>query len=377
MNFKELIVFEQKHELWEYKLLQYPLWIHCREPLMSTAIMAERKMRRPSLGEMFKSFWQTMKFLLSQKKYDKVFFLMERAELLEVYYQEKNPRKILFLNPEQERAYKGEDAISSDFFSFLRFLSRKTAYLLFYYKYKRIIKSLEMVDIEKYIQDAFGDALFLKFLSIILSKKNQKIYTGAVIPIGEKFINALNSYEVQHGVIYPTHIGYIGIPKVKNTLILYSQRYENILYKEEYLGRIEVNNYKKNFFEKLSYRHFSIVIYSQPLLEMQEKINDFFKRYQPKDVFIQRHPKDYFSYNIEPKKFVTATTPFEVKYPIMYLSSVMENFTNYDKNCYLIDLKSMDIDSNDFIDIYTQGSKSKIFIKSSFEEIYEELKCQK
>jgi hypothetical protein len=239
-----------------------------------------------------------------------------------------------------------------------------------------MVDTLNLPFVERYIKDAFGDALFLKFLSIIISNKNQKIYTGAVIPIGEKFINTLNSYEVQHGVIYPMHIGYIGIPKVKNTLILYSKRYENILYKEGYIGKLEVNNYKKSFFEKTSNRHFPMVIYTQPLFEMQKKIHDFFKEYHPINVFIQRHPKDYFLYDIASKYFVSATTPFEVQYPIMYLSSVMENFTDYDKNCYFLDLKSMDIDVSSFIDIYTQGSKSKIFVKSTLKEIYEEIKCQ-
>jgi hypothetical protein len=350
--------------------------MHCREPLLSSVIMAKRKMRRPTLKAMGKSFFQTIKFLLNQKKYDKVFFLMERAELLEVYHQEKNQKKILFLNPEQENIYQGKDAISSDFFSLLRLVSRKSAYLIFYKKYKMIVNTLKLPFIEPYIKDAFGDALFLKFLSIILSKKNQKIYTGAVIPIGEKFINTLNSCEVQHGVIYPTHIGYIGIPKVENTLILYSKRYEDILYKEGYIGKLEVNNYKKSFFEKTSNRHFPMVIYTQPLFEMQKKIDNFFKVYKPTNVFIQKHPKDYFFYDIASKYFVSATTPFEVQYPIMYLSSVMENFTDYDINCYVLDLKSMDIDVNSFIDIYTQGSKSKIFVKSTLKEIYEEIICQ-
>ena len=98
LSMGELIVFEKKHKLWEHKLFGYPLWIHCREPLLYTTVMATRKIKRPTLLNMFKSFVGTMKFLVTQKKYDKVFFLMERAELLEVYIQEKNPKKILFLN---------------------------------------------------------------------------------------------------------------------------------------------------------------------------------------------------------------------------------------------------------------------------------------
>ena len=373
MKFKELLDFEKKYNLWNYELFDYPLWIHCREPLLSSSMMAERHIRRPKLWEMIKSFSSTVKFLLTQYRYDKVFFLMERAELLEVYYQEKNLKKILFLNPEQERVYKGDDAISSDFFSLLRFISRKMAYLIFRSKYKQITDKLEDKNLNKYIKDALGDALFLKLLSILLSKKNEKIYTGAVVPIGEKFVNLLNSIEVQHGVIHPEHIGYIGIPKVKNRLMLYASRYKELLHQEGYKGQLIVNNYKKNFFEKNSKRHFPIVIYTQPTIEMQKGIEEFFKEYKINNIYIQRHPKDYFEYEIDTKYFVTATSPIEVDYPIMYLSSVMENFTNYDKNCYIYNLKSIDIDVDEFIKIYTQGSKSKIFIRDNLAELCDDI----
>lgn len=377
MTFDELLNFEIKYKLWEHKLFDYPLWIHCREPLLGTAMMAERKIRRPSLWGMVKSFILTMKFLLTQYRYDKVFFLMERAELLEVYIQEKNPKKILFLNPEQESVYSGDDYVSSNFFSLLRFIGRKTAYLIFYRKYKKLVNKVEDLSLNGYIKDALGDALFLKFLSLILSKRNEKIYTGAVVPIGEKFVDSLNSIEVQHGVIYSEHIGYIGVPKVKNRLMLYAKRYEEILHQAGYGGRLLIDNYKKSFFEKKSTRDFPVVIYTQPLLEMQQAVEYFFKQYNPKEVFIQKHPKDYFDYDIESKYFVTATTPFEVKYPIMYVSSVMENFTNYDKNCYLYNLNSLDIDIDNFIEIYTQGSLSEVIVKDSLGEIYKEIMCQK
>ncbi|MCK5855657.1 MAG: hypothetical protein KAG56_10575 [Sulfurovaceae bacterium] len=372
MNFEELMAFEKKHKLWEHKLFKYPLWIHCREPLLSTAIMAERKMRRPSFWGMVKSFGLTLKFLATQYRYDKVFFLMERAELLEVYIQEKNPKKILFLNPEQERVYQGNDAISSDFFSLLRFISRKTAYLIFRKKYKKIVEELKRENLNRYIRDALGDALFLKFLSLILSKKNQKIYTGAVIPIGEKFVNALNSFEVQHGVIYPEHIGYIALPEVKNSLLLYSNRYEQMMRECGYVGKLELHEYKKAFLEKKSSRYFPIVIYTQPSIEMQESIKRFFKEIQPKNCFIQKHPKDYFDYEIEKIYFVTATIPSEVGNPIMYTSSIIENFTLFNRDCYIYNFK-YHINVENFLEIYTLGTSSTMIVRDSFKEIYEEI----
>lgn len=374
LSMNELITIEKRYSLWEHKLFNYPLWIHCREPLLKTGIMVERRIVRPTLVNMLKSFFLTIKFLFTQKKYDKVFFLMERAELLEIYKEDKNSRKILFLNAEQDRVCES-DYISSDFLNLLRFLSRKIVFMIFYKKYKKIIKHLEILNcdefLKKYIKIAMGDAFFLKFLSLILIKQNKKIYTGSVIPMGEKFLNTLNSYEVQHGVIHLGHMSYIAIPPVKNTLILYHEHYRFFLLDNGYIGRLYVKEYKKTFFEKLTERYFPIVIYTQPLLKMQEDICQFMHKCQPKNVFIQKHPKDYFDYELNDSYFVSSTTPLEVGYPIVYSSSIIENFTLYDRDCYIYDVRPKTIDIEAFIKIYTLNSKSKMIIKTCLYEIYE------
>lgn len=232
MSFSKLVALEKKYDLWNYTLFDYPLWIHCREPLLDVSILVDRKITYPSIKNMCISFVQTLKFLFTQGRYDNVYFLMERAELLEIYRQDSSKKKVLFLNPEQDRVYEEDDYIKGDFFNLLRFLSRKVSYVVFWKKYSNMIMELRAIlpdyPLDIYVKQALGDAAFLKFLSLILSKKNKKIYTGSVIPIGEKFINALNSYEVQHGVIHPSHIGYIAVPKVKNTLILYAKRYKEV-----------------------------------------------------------------------------------------------------------------------------------------------------
>jgi len=385
LSFEELIVFEHEYDVWELTLFGYPLWIHCREPLLAGGMMTERKIMRPKSVDMMKSFLKTMKFLFTQKKYDKVFFLMERTELLEIYKREKSANKLLFLNHEQERVYKETDYIGSEFFNLLRFISRKVAYRIFRKKYKEsmgYLKNIEFnIKLDKYIKNALGDALFLQFLSLILSRKSQKYYTGSVIPMGEKFLNRLNTYEVQHGVIHSNHVGYIGLPEVKNNLIIYSSRYRALLEKHGYRGPLVLNEYKKTFFEKKTKRHFPIVIYTQPTLEMQEEVSRFMKHHVRKNVFIQRHPKDYYNYDIESYYFVTGTTPSEVGHPIMYISSVIENFTLYDRTCYIFDLDYPSIDLDNFLKIYTVDSRSDIIIMKSLDNIYQkisgELVCQK
>ena len=378
LSFDALAALEKKYALWEYRLFDYPLWIHCREPLLEDGIMADRKMTYPAVLSMLKSFFQTVKFLLSQNQYDTVYFLMERAEILQIYKQENSKRKILFLNREQERAYEEKDYISSDFFNLLRFISRKTAYLIYRKKYRLVMQQLDRIGygdmLDSYIRTAMGDAFFLKILSFLLRKGTKKFYSGCVIPIGEKFVNRLNSYEVQHGVIYPEHIGYAEIPEVRNTLVLYSERYRGILQQSGYRGKLLVHDFKKSFFERESSRHFPIVIYTQPLRQMQEGINQFLKKYQPKDVYIQKHPKDYFDYDIASRFLVTATTPHEVSCPIVYTSSIVENFALYDRKCYIYDVAHAEFDLMAFLKIYTEGSKAELIVRKSLDEIYDEIK---
>lgn len=376
MTVNELILFEKKYQLWENKLFGYPLWIHCREPLLYGDAMVNRKIIKPKISSMLKSMFLTLKFLITQYKYEKVYCLMERTELLEIYRHDKSDKKVLFLNREQEPVYDKKDYISSDFFNLLRFVSRKVAFRIFKRKYQNAIKKLQEIGYEKelipYVRVAMGDAFFLKFLKVILSNKSEKYYTGSIIPMGEKFVNSLNSYEVQHGVIHSEHIGYVGIPEVKNTLILYSERYVKSMRKDGYVGSLKVNEYKKNFLEKKSNRYFPIVIYSQPNLGMSDDIQNFFDTHAPKDCFIQKHPKDYFDYKIDEKYFVTGTTPLEVGSPILYTSSIVENFTIYNRDLYIHDLKFHD-DVEAFLKIYTSGTTSKVFIEDSLHLLYEKI----
>jgi len=374
LSMNKLLTLEKKYSLWEHKLFDYPLWIHCREPLLDTGVMVERVVKRPTLFKMIKSFIGTIKFLLTQKKYDNVYFLMERAELLEIYKNDKNSNKILFLNPEQEKVMDSRYYVSSDFFNLLRFISRKVTFLIYWKQYQLLIRKIKYMgltsELHYYIKAGMGDAFFLFFLSLVLSKKNKKIYTGSVIPMGEKFLNKLNSFEVQHGVIHLAHLGYIKIPKVENTLILYHKRYVKLLIDSGYEGKLIVQEYKKSFFEKETLRHFSIVIYTQPILKMQQAIRDIMKKRKDKNIYIQKHPKDYFNYELDQQYFITGTTPMEVDYPIMYVSSIIENFTLYNKHCYIYDINHGGINIEDFLKIYVQGSKSEITIEYDLDKIF-------
>jgi hypothetical protein len=367
-DINSLIKLEKKHKLWNQTLLGYPLWIHCREQIVIPQNQV-KKIKKPNFFNIVKSFLKTAVFLFKQNKYDNVYFLMEREELLEIYRQDKNKKK-LFLNTNENKFFKNYDFISSEFLNILRFLSRKISYIIFFVKYKKIINKLDIIipniNVKSNIKNAFGDALFLKFLSLIFTKKNKKFYSGSVIPMGEKFLNSLNSFEVQHGVIHSSHVGYVEVPDVKNTLILYDGRYIDIMLSFKYLGKLSVIEYKKNFLTKHSNRYYSIVIYTQPVQEIQNGVELFFSKNNPSNVYIQRHPNDCFNYSIDSKYFVKSTIPSEVGTPIAYTSSIIENFTLIGRVCKIYDIGIND-KLVDFLKVY--GDKNLFIISNDLENL--------
>jgi len=367
-----LINVEQSQHVWDETFFGYPLWIHFREDLIKGGIKADRRIKKPSLFQMLKSMRQTLFFLLfEQQRKPKTYFLMERAELLEVYRNDPSENKVLFLNFEQGHGYDGV-FISADFFNLIRYISRKCTFVFVYFSYRHSVDFfsnglLDRAVVKTNVQNAMGDAFFLFILSKLLRQDYRKCYSGCIIPIGEKFLNRLNSIEVQHGIIHKEHVGYIGIPSVKNDLMLYHEKYKTILIENGYVGNLFVDSYKKIFFERKSSRYFPIVIYTQPLKEMQDKLKKFLTNYRGEmDIYIQKHPKDYVNYPLDKQYIVHATTPNEVGFPVFYTSSVIENFTLANRNCYIWKLSAV-INMDDVLEIFLKGSSSNVYISEDIE----------
>ena len=365
LNIKELISFEKKHKLWKETFFDYPLWIHFREDLIDNGIKADRRTAVPSLKNIIKSTFQTLKFILyTQHTKPTTYFLMERTELLESFKQEKDTNKVLFLNHEQEHLYHAS-YIRADFLNALRFLCRKSTYIFFPTSYQKALAYFQNTPLTKStiktnIQNGMGDAFFLMLLSKVFRHDYPKYYSGCIIPIGEKFLNRLNTFEVQHGIIQPSHVGYIGLPKVENTLLLYDNRYEVLLREHHYQGNLLINPYKAAFLKTKSSRYFPIVIYTQPIQEMQEALIGFLNENKVhKEIYIQKHPKDYATYPIDPTHIVHSTTPNEVGSPVFYTSSVIENYTLLNRTCYIWLVNTL-LDTHSILNIFLIGSSSKL-----------------
>jgi hypothetical protein len=163
----------------------------------------------------------------------------------------------------------------------------------------------------------------------------------------------------------------MGIPKVHNRLMVYHKAYKKTMQKHGYTGEILVNEFKRDFLEKTVERKFPIVIYTQPILKMQEGIERFLKSCCPKNVYIQKHPKDYFDYSIDKQFLVTGTSPGEVDYPIVYTSTIVENFLITHKKCYIYNVKHADFDLKGFLQIYNHDGSGELVIHDTLEVLYE------
>ena len=382
LSMQDLISLEENQCLWNITFLEYPLWIHFREDLIANGIKADRKIAIPAIKHIISSTFQTLKFIIyTQHTRPTTYFLMERTELLESFKQEIATNKVLFLNHEQEHLYH-DSYIRADFLNAIRFICRRITYILFYFYYLKAYSyfqntPLKETEIKQNIKNSMGDAFFLKLLSKIFRRDYPKYYSGCIIPIGEKFINRLNTFEVQHGIIQPSHVGYIGLPMVKNALLLYDKRYEVLLREHNYQGTLFINPYKKKFLETKSTRYFPIVIYTQPLQEMQEALINFLtENKNHKNIYIQKHPKDYALYPIEHIHIVNSTMPCEVGSPIFYTSSVIENYTLSNRTCYIW-LVSTLIDVHKILNIFLIGSSSKFIEDTSLKQLMASIQISK
>ena len=377
----DLSKFEKEHNVWNMKFLEYPLWVHCREGASNQGINIVSVFYRPNLRRIIISTYDSLKFIFSQKRYNKVYFLADRVETVQIYTEDTETKKILFLHQEQKEGTSQLEHIDASFFNIVRYIFRKITYGAFFIRYRSFVRELANIGYDESrfvkIKNAMGDALFLKCLSFVLRKNVTVFYAGAVVPAGEKFINRLNSCEVQHGVIHSQHVGYVGIPNVKNKLIVYAKRYEKLLRNHDYKGQIEVNTFKQAFLTTASSRNFTSVIYTQPIEAMQKSIKDFFKKEKREGIYIQKHPQDFYNYEIPSVYFAKNTVPSEVDYPVCYTSTIIENFTLLDRECYIYDIQHDNIDLDNFLSLYTEETEAKLFYFYDLESIYKDIKKKK
>jgi hypothetical protein len=68
---------------------------------------------------------------------------------------------------------------------------------------------------------------------------------------------------------------------------------------------------------------------------MQKAVETFMKKQSSKEIYIQKHPKDYAEYPIAQQYIIYSSTPKEVTFPVFFTSSVIENFTLFNRESQL------------------------------------------
>lgn len=341
MTPEQLVEFETRHNLWTMSCLDYPIWMNLRPSFVDDVVIVPPQSRKIYPFRIIKSFLKLLMFFVTKPRYDQIFFLACRRDLLEFYRHKRNDRSLLFVNFENDRACDEFPHISCDALNIIRFLCRIVAgRVLGKNKAEIQAKFKKQTNLElsaSNVNAALGDAIYYKILQFIFGEKSRKFYSVAVVPLGEKLRNRLNSFEVQHGIISEKNFSYIGVPGIRNTLIVYDKAFEDLLRARAYSGSIVVDEYKKIFLMRSTNRHFPVVIYTQPIEKFQVQIKSYMNSFATDGVFIQKHPRDVFDYDLPSEKFVTDTLPGEVDSPVLFCSSVIEDYLLLQKKVFLYD----------------------------------------
>ncbi|MDO4693267.1 MAG: hypothetical protein Q4A62_01395 [Eikenella sp.] len=322
MNIKQIIQFEEKNSVWNIFFKHIPVWSYLRG-----AFNQQHLPYKPKI----KFAWSDIRGLytfcsLIWKKNHVVVFISARPDLIEytkLCLQKKFPteEKIIF--------YRTEILQGNTFFiESLRFIFRKLFWLLHLNFYKSTILELKIIEKKnKYsqIKDLIGDYYFNYFLSFFLKNSVAVLYSNAVIPRTERYLNLYHSIEIQHGVIHNAHLDYIHSPFIKNKLYCYSKLVQKNLTDWKFSGKVIVI---PKIPKKESIIKKEIVIFSTVDQRYSKLIEELSYMMELKgwDFNIKLHPRDLYPYQRSLKeKFLNEIDPLSVKIPILPDTSLISD----------------------------------------------------
>uniref|UniRef100_Q0HWW3 Uncharacterized protein n=1 Tax=Shewanella sp. (strain MR-7) TaxID=60481 RepID=Q0HWW3_SHESR len=355
---EDFIAFENEQRLWDETFFGVPLWYYVRARCFSDRKYPSPKYNKPSILGVVISFLYAIKLFFSRDI--NVYFIFNRREVLNYIENSCSKEDLVFLYTEfgTSTAFATNlKYVSCDFFNILRFIFRKLTWVAYRKELKRITAFFS--EIPFYIGEdeakslaklVIGEVVFNKFLSFF-TKKCKIYYSGAIIPSAEKFMNLHNSSELQHGVIHSEHFDYSNVPSVRNRLIVHNKAYLKLLTNLSFSGVVETGDFEKEAI--LSFNSYNVVIFTQPAKEFEHFINNIPKKFfYEMGVYIQKHPRDYNSYQIPEDRFVYVEDVSCVNFPVLFSSSVIEKFCKVNKKVYIIELKIRGSKVQGMLDVY-------------------------
>lgn len=332
-RFDELLKIEKEQILWEVTFRGCPVWIFSR-PAFLEIPNAPSYAKTPGIVSLIMSTFGAIRcFFLRDRQ---VFFIPSRKDSYSFVEYNGRPDSFVFINYESNTASQingFKSVYSNDFFNVARFVFRKIAWLFHRGELSRIVEAFNEKTLQvspAQVKIAIGDICFNKFLGMLLGKKREIYYTLATVPLSEKFLKLLNSCEIQHGVIHFEHPSYAYIPGNIGKLAVYREGYvkklndmgvANAFYNEFKVKKLCAE--KKELQQDLD-----VVFYSQPIERYSKAIEKMIKELENCGIksYLQPHPKDMYNYDIDSNQIISNSSPARVKIPVVYFSSIIEDF---------------------------------------------------
>lgn len=258
-----------------------------------------------------------------------VIFISARNDLISLLNQEpflSDNKKLIFLRED------GHGQSGNVFFiETIRFIFRQFSPYVFLSVFRDVESQLAELKLDIFqhrnnIKSAVGDYYFNKAISFFLKGKN--IYFSiCVIPKIERTQALHLTTEIQHGVIHSLHPCYADIPHgVFNIpLMCWGEGWREKIRSSGFRGNLVVGPSPK-LKTTNSYSSNSICFFTTINNEISHRILDTLPKLTGSKVFIQKHPRDYFLYNIcafHNVKMRKGTSPIAYTVPIMHDSTLI------------------------------------------------------
>lgn len=368
LTLEELIQLEGRYGFWRITLFDYPLWSNIRPHFVANAILLPPPIKKVQLRAIISGLFDlaslAIKSIFNRRVFPRVWvFIPNRIDQTEAIKYIVHEEKIVFLTFETDQPTRLTHIRAELFFAirvFLRIFPSRL-FLVFIISKMRMVEIALNKPIERSIlRDAIGDALFCKLLWFIAEALDLKIiYSTTLIPPGAKLEKKLahRLVELQHGIIHPQHFGYVGLPESHQTIIVYNSKYENFLRSIKFSTKIQTIEFKTWRQTKCPHVLFPVVIFTQPNELVQNQISYALKNFSDLPIYLQRHPRDWYYYEIDESRFIQVSKLHEVAFPVLHSTTLIEDFLMAGKQIWLF---SGSADSNPHVRFLTQGYEAAV-----------------
>jgi hypothetical protein len=356
-------------EPWAIKLNQTPVWYYVR-PFAgggeSLTTIARPYIR---LDNLIHSFFSILYFVCVKQFFvESVFFSAARRDCVDFHAAISTSEKCeLFLQYENRSQWESMKNKTCDFLTGLRFLCR----IIGRFPTRATKEAIEQLrlsgidinsKIEALVESCQGDLYFNRLLSLVLRRGLKVYYSCAVVPQSEKFEHLMKSCEVQHGVICQGHMSYSSVPFVKNRIITYHPIYTEILREIGYSGDVSHLNFRTTHLPlRQKCETYDVAIFTQPNCWPTAAVEKLFVDLQLRGftVRMQKHPRDYCEYKIDPQFFVQGLHPAQIKSGVVFSSTLIEDLLMHDKQVIVFDpAATIDLNAPHF-KVYMRFARNK------------------